>query len=37
MHLAGTLNNWDKLTNDEQYQRALALKAQPNVIDQATA
>ena len=36
-YLAGTHTGWDKLTNDQQFLRAVALKAQPNVIDQATA
>lgn len=36
-YLAGTHTGWDKLTNEQQFLRAVALKAQPNVIDQATA
>lgn len=36
-YLAGTHTGWANLTNEDQFLRAVALKAQPNVVDQATA
>lgn len=36
-YLAGTVQNWDKLTNEDQTKRARAFRKQSNVFDVATA
>lgn len=37
MHLAGTVANWDKLSNEEQFKRAVAFKQQSHVIHDPAA
>jgi len=36
-HLAATVPNWDKLTNERQWEMAINLKKQANVIDESQA